>query len=184
MNTVEKRKAALAALENHARRYKVTIPDRLKAFYAGDFTNYDLHHVNAEVLSWSNGTFQLALTPPTWLNKDDDAVNGPGGDWKGGKHHVPIFITDQNLYVVVNLQKPECPTGWYMEEECCEDGPQKGAKSLDAFLASLTKAPNTDDRDDIVRPAYPEQTEDWQEDFADDGPRAFDAVRDDDGEDD
>ena len=138
MNISEKRKAALAALENHARRYKVTIPDRLKKFYAGDFDK--LH------------SFQLALTPPTWLNKDDDAVNGPGGDWSGAKNHVPLFITDQSLYVVANLKNPEVPIGWYMEEECMEDGPQKCWASLDAFLAAVTtKKPSGS----VMEPAYP-----------------------------
>src|SRR5687768_2913185 len=143
MNTAAKRKAALAALDNHARRYKVTIPERLKAFYNGDFERYHLHHATAEVSGWApDATFQLALTPPTWLNKDDDAINGPDGEWEDAKYHVPLFVTDQSLYVVVNLKKPDCPTGWYAEEGW-SDGPAKGAQSLDAFLASLTKAPSS-----------------------------------------
>ena len=180
MNTSQKRKAALAALENHARRYKVTIPDRLRAFYAGDFDRYDKMYVTAKVLSWGKGTFQLVLTPPTWLEKGDDAINGPGGEWEGAKYHVPIFTTDNELYVVVNIKNPECPTGWFHEEECCsrdEIQPDKGASSLDAFLASLTK---TSDADEIMRPLVDDQDEYWEQDFSDDSPRIFDAVRDDD----
>src|SRR5664279_2892700 len=115
MNVAAKRKAALAALDNHARRYKVEIPDRLKAFYAGDFQAYDQHFAKGEVEGWGGDTFQLALTPPTWLNKDDDAINGPRGEWEEAKHYLPLFVTDQALYVVVNLEKPSCPVGWYHE---------------------------------------------------------------------
>jgi hypothetical protein len=177
MNTAQMRKAALAALDNHARRYKVTIPDRLRTFYAGDFDRYHLTYVNAKVLSWGKGTFQLALTPPTWLDKGDDAVNGPGGDWEAAKYQVPIFVSSDGLYVVVNLENPECPTAWYHEEECMCSGPTKAASSLDAFLASLSKA-STDD--DITTPADPNQDRHWEQDFSDDSPRVFDAVRDDD----
>ncbi len=176
MNTAQKRTAALAALDNHARRYKVSIPDRVKNFFAGDFDRYHLTYVKAKVASWGSSAFQLALTPPTWLNKGDDAVNGPRGDWDGAKNYVPLFVTDQGLYVVVDLAHPECRTGWYHEEEHCSDGPERGASSLDAFLASLTKdAPGGD----VNRPADPEQELDWAESFADDGPRTFDLADDD-----
>ena len=170
VNTEAKRKAALAALDNHARRYNVTIPERLREFYAGDFERYHMSYVTAGVLSWGEDTFQLALTPPSWLGKDDDAVNGPGGDWHGAKHHLPVFVSDQQLYVVVDLQSPECPTRWYHEEECICKGPEQGASSLDAFLAAAMKT--TDKK--AVEPADPEQAHLWAEDFADDGPRAFD----------
>jgi hypothetical protein len=177
MNTAEKRKAAIAALDNHARRYKVAIPDRLKKFYAGDFDRYHLQFTTAKVSGFGGGTasFQLALTPPSWLNKDDDAINGPGGEWEDAKHHVPLFVTDQALYAVANLKNPACPIGWYHEENW-SDGPSKGAPSLDAFLASLK--PKAADPDDTFTPADPDQ--DWEEDFSDDGPRAFVAVDDDD----
>jgi len=179
MNVAAKRKAALAALDNHARRYKVEIPDRLKAFYAGDFQAYDQHFAKGEVEGWGGDTFQLALTPPTWLNKDDDAINGPRGEWEEAKHYLPLFVTDQALYVVVNLEKPSCPVGWY-HEETWDSGPTEGAKSLDAFLKSLTKKPDTDEPDSIFRPADPDQEDHWEEDFSDDGPRAFDVAHDDD----
>jgi len=177
---MNKRKAALAALENHARRYKVKIPDRLKAFYAGDFERYHLQYVKAAEASGyaPDQVFQVALTPPTWLEKDDDAINGPDGEWEDAKHHVPIFVTDQQLYAVVNLQNPECPVGWYMEESW-QDGPSPGASSLDAFLASLSKT-SPGDEDNTMTPADPDQDYAWETDYSDDGPRAFDAVRDDD----
>jgi len=164
--------------DNHARRYKVTIPDRLRTFYAGDFERYHLKFASAEVSGWGNTTFQLALTPPTWLNKDDDAINGPRGEWEDAKHHVPLFVTDQALYAVANLADPACPVGWYHEENW-SDGPSEGAASLDAFLASLTPAA-TDAEDSASTPADPGQEMEWAEDFGDDGPRAFDVAHDDD----
>jgi hypothetical protein len=177
MNIAKTRKAALAALDNHAHRYKVVVPDRLRAFYAGDFDRHHLTYATGKVLSWGNGTFQLALTPPTWLDKGDDAVNGPGGDWKDAKHHVPIFVTSDGLYVVVDIRNPECPTAWYHEEECICSGPAKAASSLDAFLATLSREGAGDD---ITTPADPDQRDHWAQDFSDDSPRVFDAVRDDD----
>lgn len=180
MNISAKRRAALAALDNHARRYKVTIPERLRQFYQGDFERFHMHYVNAKVLSWGQGTFQLALTPPTWLDKDDDAVNGPGGDWADAKHYVPIFVTEFCLYVIANLANPECPTAWYHEEEVCSRGAVgPGASSLDAFLATLSKNAPADAKE-ISRPEFPDQKDDWRQDFSDDSPRMFDAVRDDD----
>lgn len=131
--------------------------------------------MKAKVLSWGNGSFELALTAPTWLDKGDDAVNGPGGDWAGAKDWLPIFVTDEGLYVVANLSDPACPTGWYHEEECGDEGPSTSAPSLDAFLSSLGQSED----DDVVRPADPDQQRQWSQDFADDGPRAFDAARDD-----
>src|SRR5262245_14231107 len=38
---LDKRRAALAALDNHARRYQVSIPERLRTFYADDFQRFD-----------------------------------------------------------------------------------------------------------------------------------------------
>ena len=175
MDIAAKRKAALAALENHARRYKVTIPDRVRAFYAGDFDRYHLLHAKGEVSGWSSEVFQLALTPPTWLNKDDDAINGPRGEWEDAKHHVPLFVTSQQVYVVVNIKKPGCPVGWYQEENF-RDGTDPAADTLDGFLAGLTKTPPGGD---LATPADPDQEMEWAEDFGDDGPRAFDAVHDD-----
>ncbi len=174
MNMADKRKAALSALENHARRYQVTIPDRLRAFYAGDFEQYHLRFATAEPTGWGNTTFQVALTPPTWLNKDDDAMNGPDGEWEDAKHYVPLFVTDQALYAVANLQQPDCPVGWYNEENWSE-GPSEGAPTLDAFLAALTPAATSSDPDEVSTPADPDQDSDWAEDFGDDGARAFDA---------
>lgn len=179
MDTAQKRTAALAALDNHARRYKVTIPDRLRAFYASDFDRHQLRYAKAEVAGWGGDTFQIALTPPTWLNKDDDAINGPRGEWKDAKNYVPLFVTDQALYAVANLAANGCPIAWYHEENF-RRGPAAGATSLDAFLASLTKDPETDDTESIFRPADPEQEMEWEEDFGDDGPRAFDVAHDDD----
>ena len=171
---MDKRTAALAALENHARRYKVTIPERLRAFYTGDFAAHDGKYATASVLSWGKGTFQLALTPPSWLDKDDDAVNGPGGDWEDAKYFLPLFVTDQSLYLVADLRTPACSTGWYHEEESMCAGVGKGEASLDAFLASLA----SEGAGEIVRPADPKQTFAWAQDFGDDSPRMFDAVRD------
>jgi hypothetical protein len=154
----------------------VKIPERLRNFYRGDFDKYHLHYRTADVKGWGRGdTFQLALTPPTWLNKGDDAVNGPGGDWEDAKHHVPLFVTSDGLYVVANLEKPECPVGWYSEEGW-SDGLSPGASSLDAFLESLAKDAGTDK---LIRAQNPDQKMDWAEDFGDDGARVFDAVRDD-----
>jgi hypothetical protein len=174
---IDKRKIALAALDNHARRYKVTIPDRLRAFYAGDFGRYHLQYVTAKVLSWGKGTFQLALTAPTWLDRGDDGVTGPRGDWKDAKHHVPIFASNSDLCVVVNIAKPQCPTAWYHEEECSYKGAQPGADSLDAFLASLTKTADGDD--EVNAPDDPDQEMYWEQDFGDDSPRVFDVAGDD-----
>ena len=173
MNAARRREAALAALDNHARRYGVAIPDRLREFYRGDFDRYDQMYAKGEVEGWGGDTFQLALTPPTWLNKGDDAINGPRGEWEEAKTHVPLFVTDQSLYVVADVSQPSCPIGWYSEEGW-SDGPAEGAESLDAFLASLTESPDTDDLDGVFRPADPDQEMDWEENFADDGPRVFD----------
>src|SRR5262245_17196730 len=97
------RKAALAALDHHARRYNVKIPDRIRDFYTGAFDRYHLQYVKAKVLSWGNQTFQLALTPPSWIEKGDDAINGPKGEWEDAGQHLPLFVSDSDLYLVVNL---------------------------------------------------------------------------------
>lgn len=173
MTTADKRKAALAALANHARRYKVTIPERIKAFYAGDFDRYHLQHVIAHPSGYGKSPFQLALTPPTWLNKGDDAINGPRGEWEDAKYHVPLFVADQDLYAVVNIKNPEHPVGWYQEESNSSDGPGKGFATLDAFLAALTRTPGDGD---VMTPANPDQEMDWAEDFGDDSARAFDVA--------
>lgn len=168
MNTAEKRKAALAALDNHARRYKVEIPDRVKSFYAGDFERYHLTYATAEPSGWSSTTFQVALTPPSWHNKDDDAINGPDGEWEEAKHHLPLFVTDQALYAVVNLQEPGCPVGWYHEERWA-DGPSEGAATLDAFLTALSPTAATADPDDVATPSDPDQEDGWSEDYGEQG---------------
>ncbi len=174
--TIDKRKTALAALANHARRYQVTIPERLHAFYAGNFESHHLRFVTASPGGWSdNSSFQLALTPPTWLDKDDDAINGPDGEWEDAKYHVPLFITDQALYAVANLQDPHCPVSWYYEEGF-RDGPAEAAGSLDEFLASLTAT--AANPDEVATPSDPDQN--WEQDFDDDGPRVFDVDRGDD----
>ncbi|CAN5905571.1 hypothetical protein BH11MYX2_BH11MYX2_17530 [soil metagenome] len=171
MDLSAKRTAALAALDNHARRYGVTIPDRLRQFYAGAFDRYQLMYCTGE----DERVHQVALTPPTWLDKDDDAINGPEGEWEDAKHYLPVMVSDQAMFLVADLRDPGCPVGWY-EEPSFGDGVQTVATSLDQFLAGLTATAGDTPEDEVFRPQDPDQDDAWAENFADDSPRAFDAL--------
>jgi hypothetical protein len=175
---IDKKRSALSALQNHSRRYKVEVPKKLKDLYASDFMQHHLKWAkNDGIAGYGGDTFQLAITPPTWLGKGDDAINGPRGEWEDAKFFVPIFVTDQSLYVVVDLRTPACKVGWY-QEETFDDGVHEEEKSLDSFLKSLVKTIPEAETTDAFKPADPDQEMDWEEDFEDDGPRAFDKADD------
>ena len=175
------RAQALKAIANHERRYKVKAPERLKQFYESDFTQYLLKIAEPTPLPSGypkDAAFRLSLCPPTWINKDDDAINGPRGEWEAAKHFLPIFVSDQQLFVVVNLRSEKCAVGWYAEEGFqnddggYEDGVLITSKSLDEFLKGLK--PSTTKKQLFKHESEIDEM-DWSEDFDDDGARGFDA---------
>ena len=167
---------ALAAIAHHERQYGVAAPDRLRAFYRDDPRQYHRRWARQALPLYGNEHFQLALTPPTWLDKDDDAINGPGGEWADAGYHLPIFVSAQSLWVVVDLRTPEAPVGWY-EEESFRDGVVATGLSLNAFLAGLATQPPAGEEASAMDDDGDDDT-DWAEDFDDDSPRAFDVIRD------
>jgi len=143
----------------------VEIPQRLRDFYAGDFLRYHRKFVRAHPKGWGEGWFQVALTPPSWKVRGDSAINGPRGQWKEARFHVPLFVTHNELDVVADIRTPACPIGWYSEEECRSEGPTASHPSLDAFLEALADAATGAKPGDICRPQDAAQTGQWRERF-------------------
>lgn len=157
MTLEQLRNVARLAMALHEREYGVTCPQRLKDFYASSFADHHLAFVEPSPQPSGYGPsvgFQLELVPPTWLDKDDDAINGPDGEWEAAKHFLPIFVSNGQTWVVVDLRTPECAVGWYAEESFrksnggYKDGVLRAADSLDDFLASLKKS---SDKEDVFR---------------------------------
>lgn len=146
MTIEDLRKLALGAIGHHERTYDVKVPKRLRDFYASTFTDHHCKFVEPEEIPDGYGEsvgFELELVPPTWEDKDDDAINGPDGEWEAAKHFLPIFVTNGQTWLVVDLRTPECAVGWYAEEsfrnddDGYKDGVLRAASSLDDFLKTL-----------------------------------------------
>lgn len=175
---------ALGAIKNHERRYQVTVPGALKAFYKSNFKPYHRQYLRAEFSNCQPvASVQLSLTPPSWLSKDDDAINGLRGEWKAAKYYLPIFVVEEMHYLVVDLRTPDCQVGWYEEAEFnnegdgFRDGVLQTGMSLSQLLASLTKSSNAGPDEEVFEAEEDPDMDDWYyEDYFNDGPRAFDAA--------
>lgn len=171
---------AIYALNNHARRYHVEIPKALKQFYQTDFKEHHLKCFRGEQASFGSGTFQVAIVPPSWLSKGDDAISGPQGEWTQAKYFLPLFEVDQGVYLVVDLRTEDCQIGWFEEGgfSTDEEGYKEGVEQLNLGLSSFLQSLQPLDEDAEEEVYLAEEDEDfelwWEEDYNDDGARAFD----------
>jgi hypothetical protein len=151
MDNAEKTKIALAACAAHTEEYGTKIPDRVVQFWkSGEAFKLDMKCIPDgafEIPGWGDGSKRLGLAVPSWPiqagNALDDAIVGPDGDWEFAKLYLPLFHVEQSRFVVVRLDDPKCPVGFY-DEECWDsdgDGYKKGvfmlAASLDQFVRGL-----------------------------------------------
>ncbi len=155
MNTQEKTKIALQAIETHLQIYESfhpTIPQRfLDLWNTGEAFKYDslLLPDAVEVPTWDpEVTFRLHTVAPSWYNQClllDDAVVGPIGDWKHASNYLPFMIGD-GFCIVAKLDDAKCPVGLFIEgfwnmkdSKTYHQGVFKLNDSLDDFLASLVE---------------------------------------------
>ena len=148
MELEEKQEVAAALLQRHATIYEVSIPKKLTVLYAstGAF-NMEGKCAKLDVPGYEAGTFRLVACPPSWEAASavniDDAIVGEGGEWEAAGEFVPIFNVDQSAYIVVKIDDPNLPVGFFNEENFREDGDGYTtgvymiAKSLEEFRASL-----------------------------------------------
>jgi hypothetical protein len=151
MDLDEKIKIALEMCERHASEYGPQVQQRLRRFFeSGEHVRHDGRCLpeGTEVPGFEPGSFRLIATVPSWdvhssLGSLDDAVVGPGGDWKHAGDYLPIFAAEQSGLVVARLEDPDGPIGWFEEGAWSRrgsgyrDGVYLLAPSLDDFLKTL-----------------------------------------------
>ena len=183
METEQKQQIAAALLERHADTFDVEIPKALQVFLAsaGAF-NCENKCAKLSVPGWEPGTFRLVVAPPSWeaaaATDLDDAIVGEDGEWDHADRFVPVFRVDESSYIVVKVDDPKCPVGFFDEETFGEEG--KGwdggvfmlADSIASFRASLVdvdegEADYETEPDDEIWDELAEELEDEDEDDED-----------------
>ncbi len=148
METEDKQRVITALLQRFAEQYDTEIPKKLAVFFAsGAAFNCEGKCAKLDVPGFDTGTFRLVVAPPSWeaaaAANLDDAVVGEDGEWEDAGRFVPLFSVEQSSYIVAQIDNPNCPVGFFNEENWSEDGDgyTSGvfivAKSLDEFRAKL-----------------------------------------------
>lgn len=167
MEVTQKTALALAACDTHEQTFGTKVPPRVRELWrAGEVFRAHGRCLppTTTVPTYETGSFRLAAVPPSWdvlaeTGGLDDAVTGPRGEWTHIKNFLPLFAADESKIIVVRLDQPGHPVGWYDEGGFRSKG--KGydqgvfllAPSLDAFLASLVDLPEANfeiDRGDAM----------------------------------
>lgn len=151
------RDRAMQALAEYEHSNRRAVPACLRSFYEGDFVGYHLRYCVGTLPRRGSASYQLALTAPTWTNKSllrrDDLQ----------RHMLPIFVTEQSLYVVVDTRGASCPVGWMMEEVDGEAVVPAGME-LHSFLAGLSRDP-PGRKSRCFTPASLDQFDEWDVEF-------------------
>lgn len=151
------RDKALMALADFEHRSRRAVPAVLRSFYEGDFVNYHLRFALASLPRRGSAAFQLAITPPTWVNKNvPEALDIQ-------RHMLPIFVTEQSLYVVADTRAPSSPVGWVMEGTGMDVVVPAGME-LPSFLCGLSRTP-PGRKFRCFAPASLDQYEEWDVEF-------------------
>jgi hypothetical protein len=155
MDTKARKAWAASAVGKHERAYKAKVGERMRRFWAeGEAWRYQGAPLVVKVPTIESDRWVLPVAPPSWMVCEeiglDDAIVGPGGEWKHAKKFLPIFEATGpgNVLVVASVADP-CWVGVFVEglhssskrvDERLRDGVVQIAPALDGFLAGL-KAP-------------------------------------------
>lgn len=158
MDDREKISIALSALDEHEVVYEMPVPERLRRFFrTGDafthnrkcfFPDPDMKFHDEAI-----GSFRLIVTVPSWVRQAafghcDESIVGPLGDWIHVHKCVPIFRLDQRAFIVVGLDDPKCPVGYFDERRWNRTASDAGvytlAASLDELLVELVTLDDAD----------------------------------------
>ncbi len=145
---------AQRALDEHQREYGVPVPASLRRLWSeGVPFAHDgkVYAPTRELPHFGSGTVRLRVTAPSWARQArlgglDAGVVGVGGSWAGAARFLPLFHAEQSRLVVVRLDAPGLPVGWFDEESLGEraEGFHHGifqlAPKLTEFLSHLEDA--------------------------------------------
>jgi len=167
MDVETKQRVALALLERHAETFDVEIPKALVDFFeSGAAFTCEALAPKLSVPGWEPGSFQLAVAPPSWeaaaATDLDDAIVGDEGEWEHAGEFVPIFHVDESSYLVVKIDEPSCPVGFFNEETFREE---RNGFVHGVFMLGMGLGPFRTTLGRIADPDYPTEVDDeiWEE---------------------
>ena len=167
MKIETKQRIAVALLERHADVFDVKIPAALVEFFkTGEVFTCEALAPKLSVPGWEPGTYQLAAMPPSWdaatLMDLDDAVVGDEGEWEHAGEFVPVFHVADSSYIVVKIDDPKCPVGFFEEETFREEG---DGYEHGVFMLGLALGPFRSTLSRVAEPDYETHVDDevWEE---------------------